>query len=108
MLQLIECHGPAKCFKNRIQYPLTGDFNFHLSNIQDKDAKLFSETLCTYGLTQHIKSPTHTKQEILDLVITRSEDAIISSTSVASDFTMSDHFVVRCDLCVSKPPFPQK
>ena len=53
---------------------ILGDFNFHLDIATDYHAMKF---LDTFNLIQFIKAPTHKDGHILDLVISRSNDAQI-------------------------------
>ena len=54
------------------------------------------------NLTQHVSSPTHINDYLLDLVITRFSFNIISCVDVF-DSTESDHSLVTCTLDLSKP-----
>ncbi|KAK6171838.1 hypothetical protein SNE40_018263 [Patella caerulea] len=49
---------------------LCGDFNLHVDNCDDRYVKQFLETLDLWGLQQNVKSSTHDKGHILDLIIT--------------------------------------
>ena len=40
---------------------ITGDWNFHLDNLQDSDAKALLNTLDTHGLCQYVREPTHVR-----------------------------------------------
>lgn len=82
---------------------ITGDFNVHVDNVCDRNAKELSAVLETFGLTQHVCEPTHSRaQHTLDLLITKGVN--ISNVSVV-DVALSDHFCVFFDLSVSpKPP----
>ena len=85
---------------------LTGDFNFHVDNPDDPQAKTFLEMLDSNNLIQHVKSPTHLNDHILDLIITRSEEDLVSETEVSS--LISDHLFIHCSLALQKPPLPRK
>ena len=52
---------------------LVGDFNFHVNNQSDSGANKFKALLNQYNLSQHVNIPTHTAENILDLVITRND-----------------------------------
>ena len=80
---------------------ILGDFNLHLNDVNDLDAEQFLDLLDMHGLAWHRTGPTHTKGNILDL--------IISSTS--SDITLhdlklgpylSDHHVLDLKLDILK------
>ena len=55
--------------------PITvvGDFNIHLENPVDPHTVKFNEYFQSFGLVQHINSPTHNKGGILDVFIIRSD-----------------------------------
>ena len=55
---------------------VSGDFNFHLDDPSDADARKFMELMDTFGLLQHITIPTHVSGHILDLIISRSSNDI--------------------------------
>ena len=74
---------------------ITGDFNIHVDNNMDSNAKELSALLDTFGLFQHVKGPTHTRGHTLDLVISKGVN--ISSVDV-KDLALSDHFCVFFDL----------
>ncbi|KAK0139813.1 hypothetical protein N1851_023256 [Merluccius polli] len=74
---------------------ITGDFNIHVDNNIDTNAKELSALLDTFGLLQHVKGPTHTRGHTLDLVISKGVN--ISSVDV-KDLALSDHFCVFFDL----------
>ena len=58
---------------------LLGDFNVHYDIPEKSDFKRFSTILDSVGMVQHVTEPTHRSNHILDLVITRQEDAIVNS-----------------------------
>ena len=86
---------------------IAGDFNFHIDEPQDNHANRFIDILDAFGLKQHVSAPTHNKGHTLDLLITRSEDSLISRIMIR-DPIISDHFAVHCDLGVQKPKFSKK
>jgi hypothetical protein len=74
----------------------------------DQNALIFLNLLASFGLAQHVRGPTHQSGHTLDLVITRSENALIWST-VAYDQCISDHYPVCATLVIPKvlnPTFP--
>lgn len=92
--------------KNRLL--LCGDFNYHVDNVNDKVATEFSHLLESYGLRQHVSSPTHAKGHVLDLVFTRETDNLLNNVSV-TDTQISDHFWVHGNLALHKPePTPKE
>ena len=54
------------------KYPIfLGDFNIHWQDEVDGNATLFADTLEVLGLIQHAHFPTHNRNNILDLVISK-------------------------------------
>ena len=49
---------------------ILGDFNIHVNNKDDPDAKVFSDMMEALGLNQHINFSTHRSDNTLDLVFT--------------------------------------
>ena len=60
-----------------------------------------------FNLKQHVCSPTHRAGHILNLLITRDDDQLVTSVSI-HDAAFSDHFVVNCALSMEKPLFTKK
>ena len=81
---------------------VTGDFNFHLDDDSDADAKKFMELLDTFGLQQHVITPTHMSGHLLDLVISRTSNDI-NVFSPQSSYFISDHCFIECLLSVPGP-----
>ncbi|RJG14928.1 hypothetical protein D4A39_16755 [Alcanivorax profundi] len=50
---------------------ITGDLNVHVDNVCDRNAKELCAVLETFGLTQHVSEPTHSRGHTLDLLITK-------------------------------------
>jgi hypothetical protein len=85
---------------------ILGDFNFHWGNQSDPDTQRVKEILDSYNLVQHIDSPTHTSGHILDWVVTRKDDSIVSDTDVS--IPLSDHHCINTTLNLRRPPLPKK
>ena len=54
-----------------------GDFNFHIDDNNDNQANEFLDLCTSYNLQQHVRSPTHCKGHILDLIFTRDADSLL-------------------------------
>ncbi len=81
---------------NLFQYNNTfGDFNIHVNNPSCHFATEFLQLLDCLNLRQYVDVPTHTKGNILDLVIT--ESAPLSAPFVY-DLGVSDHKVISMEL----------
>ena len=50
---------------------VSGDFNFHLDDFSDADARIVMELMDTFALLQHISTPMHVSEHILHLIISR-------------------------------------
>ena len=97
------------CILESKQLIFAGDFNFHMDNLANSSTQAFNRILLSNSLKQHIVSPTHLKKHILDLVITREDDTIITTANVNNTPSFkSDHFWVHCELNIAKPPLPTK
>ena len=83
---------------------ITGDFNIHVNDPTDACSSSFLTLLQTFSLTQHVNFPTHTLNNTLDLLITRSTSSILSNVSCL-DPMLSDHFAVFS--LISSPPHSQ-
>ena len=86
---------------------ITGDFNFHVENSNNEHARRFMDMIESFGLKQHVIGETHINGHSLDLVITKSDDAIIKSYEIR-DPGLSDHYIVHCDLFLQKTQFERK
>lgn len=85
---LITCPG---------QLLITGDFNFHIEDQQDSNARMFLDLLDSANLHQHVVTPTHDNSHTLDLIITNEADDLVSQISACNTLP-SDHFLISCCL----------
>lgn len=86
---------------------ITGDFNIHVDNPDNVDARHLLELLDSMALIQHVASPTHVSGHTLDLIITRNFSKLITNKPITDRF-ISDHCAVLCDLNTPKPPTLQE
>ena len=74
------------------QLLLSGDFNFHVDDASNLNAMKVLDLITSADLRQHINGPTHHLGHTLDLLITRSDDKLISQVrtlpELLSDITM--------------------
>jgi hypothetical protein len=82
---------------------ILGDLNFHYDRKDNADTRQLMDFLETYSLVQHVQTPTHDKGHILDLVITRINEAVVTAVEVAVQ-QISDHAAVLFTLNVARPP----
>ena len=87
----------------REQLLISGDFNIHVDNAADTDAIKLIDLLESYGLQQHVTSPTHRHDHTLDLIITRQSDQLLGNTPRISWY-ISDHATAFCFIRCDKPP----
>ena len=74
---------------------ITGDFNIHFNDPDDRHARRLSALLETFGLVQSVSQPTHRQGNTLDLLITRTEGRPTECTVDPPD-VISDHALVVC------------
>ena len=86
---------------------LTGDFNFHIDDDEDSEAKQFMALLESFSLKQHVKGSTHKNGHTLDLLITRSTENCVSRVHISKPM-LSDHFAIHFRLSCAKPPLERK
>jgi exonuclease III len=79
---------------------ITGHFNFHVDNSMDLHASAFLDLLDYLNIEQYVHSVTQVTCHTLDLIITLKMHNIIECLPV-SDFFLSDHSTVLCDLNVT-------
>ena len=91
------------CTSRATPFVIAGDFNFHMDVWDDREATIFRELLDSASFDQHVDKPTHRCGHMLDLVITRSSDSIVSDLKI-DDTLPSDHFAAICKFAVSRPP----
>ena len=73
-----------------------GDFNVHYGNVDDKNASYLAAILNDTNLQQHMKSATHYRDDILDLVISPVTGSVLTDVSVES--LLTDHHIIVCKL----------
>lgn len=85
---------------------IAGDFNYHSDDACDKPLADLCNLLGSFNLKQHVDKPSHSAGHILDLLITR-EEPLVLNISVC-DPVLSDHFVVHCDILITKASCERK
>ncbi|ELT94910.1 hypothetical protein CAPTEDRAFT_221035 [Capitella teleta] len=63
------------------QLLIVGDFNFHLNEPDDRDARTCTELMTSFSLQQRVHGPTHRSGHTLDLVLTHLDDNLIGVSS---------------------------
>jgi hypothetical protein len=89
-----------------VQILITGDFNWHLDDVNDTSACKFLELLEAVGLQQHVHEPTHDSGHILDPTISRQDSNLVSDVNLSR--LPSDHRAVICYLDLQPPAAVKK
>ena len=74
---------------------LQGELNFHLKDRNDTEALELNDLFDTLNYKQHVTTRTHKSGHILDVVITRDNEDLISQWKVGDQ--LSDHNLILCD-----------
>ncbi len=86
---------------------IVGDFNYHINDVNCKDARNLIDLINTNGFTQHVTGRTHQCGNTLDLVITpESSKLLLSQPKTTVKF--GDHYIVQSTLNLQKPRPAQK
>lgn len=80
-----------------------GDFNIHVQDDGDVDARHLHELLVSFGMIQHFHAPTHRCGSTLDLVITFG-NCQLNGVTVDPPGVLSDYSLVMCQLLLSLDP----
>ena len=96
-------------------FVITGDLNFHLDVPNDPYAVKFNSLISEFGLQQMITEPTHTKGHTLDVLITSSDNTLVTSHAVLdlgftndSGVSVNDHFAINWKLKAERKQFKAK
>ena len=83
------------------RFVLVGDFNFPgirwSTGGSDAKGRLFYETVEDRHMTQHVEEPTHTRGNLLDLVLS-SEEEIVREVRMEGRLVTSDHELIEAEL----------
>ena len=100
----------ATCLENLIPSPneiiILGDFNVHYDDTSDHQANHLKSLLIGFSLQQHISDATHLSGHTLDLVISRQDKLVLTSTAI--DLMISDHKVIEISLDIDRPRATRK
>ena len=81
---------------------ICGDFNFHVDDLSNPEARTFSDILEAAGLRQLVHEATHTHGHTLDLVIVKDNDEAVTDITVLNS-APSDHAAVIFNVMFPKP-----
>ena len=91
----------ANLLSERRNNIVLGDFNIHVSNDDDTDSAIFSDTIEAMGLYQHVSFPMHRLGNTLDLIISEIQSSISINTIVLGPF-ITDHCAIISTLSLKK------
>ena len=97
----------AEYIMNDTNVIILSDFNLHVNGSNDDDAMNFIETTQALALEQHVKFPTHTSGNMLDLVFTELFNGLKIQQCTQDDF-ISGHCIVKCNLTYKRPDITRK
>ena len=86
---------------------ILGDFNLHVNDHNDDHAMSFIKTTQALALEQHVKFPTHTSGNMLDLVFTELFNGLKIQQCTQDDYIL-DHCIVKCNLTIKRPDITRK
>ena len=81
---------------------ITGDFNIHIDNVNDRDGMKLRDLLDIANLTQHVNGVTHLHGHTLDLLISRTTSSTVTKVDLITGLP-SDHNAVHCLINLSRP-----
>ena len=87
---------------------ITGDFNFHMDDINNKEITKFVDLLDSVGLQQRVVGATHSRGHTLDLIIDRQEESLILSPVEIVHELPSDHSAVIYSMDLPRPCLTKK
>jgi len=74
-----------------------GDINIHLDVAADPDTVTFQSLIGSYGLAQHVLSPTHRAGHLLDVFLTHT-DCTVKTLDVEPPRFVFDHACMDCSI----------
>jgi len=85
---------------------ILGDFNIHWNDTSDSETLRLVSILETLGLQQHVTEGTHLRGNIIDFVISRKDDNILTNCYVGE--LISDHHIIHASLKYDNTKFERK
>ncbi|ESO04342.1 hypothetical protein HELRODRAFT_172705 [Helobdella robusta] len=92
---------------NNVPLLIAGDFNIHLEDADDLNAKRMEDFFATFDMIRFVHGPTHVKNGTLDFVAATSSYEITDVT-VRTPGEFSDHALITCLLLMQKQNFYNK
>ena len=90
----------AEYIMNDMNVIILGDFNLHVNDSNNDNAMNFIETSQVLALEQHVKFPTHTSGNTLDLVLTELFYGL-KIQQCTQDYFILDNCIARCNLTIN-------
>lgn len=81
---------------------LIGDFNIHMESKEKGATAKFHELIQNLNLLQHVKNSTHIQGHMLDIVLTRATENLVTGIDLHPS-GLSDHFPIFVRCVVDKP-----
>jgi len=81
-----------------------GDFNIHMQNANNPDARRLEDLLALFDMIQHFHAPPHRCGNTLDLVVTLAQCQLDGVVTVDPAGMLSDHSLVVCRVAVQPAP----
>ena len=86
-----------------------GDFNIWIDDINNSEARKFTDILTNFDLVNHVSSPTHKDGHTLDLILTKTHCEILGTINVDPVATFSsDHNLISTTLNIGSIPKQEK
>ena len=92
---------------SNINFVVLGDFNIHVNDIDDPNARIFLDTMTALSQKQHVEGPTHKSGNCLDLIFTE-EMRKTKTIRCSQSMIVSDHKFIQCILSIPKEDCAQK
>ena len=96
----------AEYIMNNTNVIILGDFNLHVNDPNDDNAMNFVEKTQALAL-EHVKFPTHTPGNMLDLVFTELFKGLKIQQCTQDDYIL-DHCIIKCNLTIKRPEITRK
>ena len=80
---------------------ITGDFNMRVNDSEDHDVNVFTDTMHSLGLDQHVYFQTHNQGNTVDLIFTECFSKVNITGCIQGPY-ISDHCAVTCITSLKK------
>ena len=102
MNQFLDEIAEHLAFNISTKYPIfLGDFNIHWGDEGDGNASSFADIVEALGLTQHVPFPTHNRNNILDLVISKAITKKFICEVLPGPY-ITDHLAVQVSIQINR------